>query len=170
MIADFHLLLASLFPLALVLAALRDATSYTIPNWLSAALIAAFLPVAFALGLSLTTIGVALAVGVGALAAAIAMFALRWIGGGDAKLFAAAALWLGLSGLGPFLAWTGVAGGGLAVALLLLRRSPVAALVSGPVWVGRLLEAKGDVPYGVAIAVGALAAFPSSAIFHALAA
>jgi prepilin peptidase CpaA len=68
----------------------------------------------------------------------------------------------------PFLAWTGVAGGALAVSLLLLRRTPVANLVAGPAWVGRLLEPKGDVPYGVAIAVGALAAFPMSPIFHAL--
>jgi prepilin peptidase CpaA len=34
--------------------------------------------------------------------------------------------------------------------------------------VERLLEPEGDVPYGVAIAIGALAAFPMSPIFHAL--
>lgn len=168
MTASLHIILASIFPLAMVVAAVRDATSYTIPNWISAALALAFLPVALVLGLAPTVLAVSLAVGFAGLVAGVAMFALGWIGGGDAKLFAAAALWLGLPAAAPFLAWTGIAGGGLAVALLLLRRSPVAPLINGPAWVGRLLEPKGDVPYGVAIAAGALAAFPSSALFHAL--
>jgi prepilin peptidase CpaA len=166
--AGLHLVVASILPLAMVLGAVRDATSYTIPNWLSAALALAFLPAAFILGLSPMVIGVSLAVGFAGLAAGVAMFALNWIGGGDAKLFAAASLWLGLSAIAPFLAWTGLAGGALAVSLLLLRRTPLASLIAGPAWVGRLLEPKGDVPYGVAIAVGALAAFPASAVFHAL--
>jgi prepilin peptidase CpaA len=168
MTAGLHLIVALILPLALVVAAVRDATSYTIPNWLSASLALAFLPAAFVVGVSPAVIGISLAVGFAGLIAGMAMFALGWIGGGDAKLFAAASLWLGLPAIGSFLAWTGLAGGVLAVALLLLRRTPVANLISGPPWVGRLLEPKGDVPYGVAIAVGALAAFPASPIFHAL--
>jgi len=166
--AGLHFIVALILPLAMVLGAVRDATSYTIPNWLSAALALAFLPAALILGLPPMLIGVSLAVGLAGLVAGVAMFALNWIGGGDAKLFAAASLWLGLTAMGPFLAWTGVAGGALAVSLLLLRRTPLASLIAGPAWVGRLLEPKGDVPYGVAIAVGALAAFPASAVFHAL--
>jgi prepilin peptidase CpaA len=166
--AGLHLIVASILPLALVVAAVRDATSYTIPNWLSASLALAFLPAALVLGLSPMVIGISLAVGLAGLAAGVVMFALGWIGGGDAKLFAAASMWLGLSAVAPFLAWTGIAGGALAVALLGLRRSPLAHLIAGPAWVGRLLEPKGDVPYGVAIAIGALTAFPMSPIFHAL--
>jgi prepilin peptidase CpaA len=168
MTAGLHLIVASILPLGLILAAVRDATSYTIPNWLSASLALAFLPAALILGLSPLVIGISLGVGFCGLVAGVAMFALGWIGGGDAKLFAAASVWLGLTAVAPFLAWTGVAGGALAVSLLLLRRTPVANLIAGPAWVGRLLEPKGDVPYGVAIAVGALAAFPMSPIFHAL--
>ena len=162
-----HLLLISIFPAVVVIAAVRDATSYTIPNWLSAALALAFFPAALGVGLAPATIGLCAASGAAALAAGVAMFAAGWIGGGDAKLFAACALWLGLGAIGAFLAWTALFGGGLAVALLLARRSPVAAF-RGPPWVGRLLEPAGEVPYGVAIAAGAMAAFPSSAIFQAL--
>src|SRR5438128_1250085 len=85
-----------------LIAALRDLTSYTIPNWLSLCLAAAFLPAAFTLGLPVAVIGLCLGIGVAALLAGMVMFALGWIGGGDAKLFAASALWLGLSGALPF--------------------------------------------------------------------
>jgi prepilin peptidase CpaA len=169
MISALHLLVASVFPLAVLIAALCDATTFIIPNRLSAALALAFLPVAVLLGLSLPTMGVCLAVGLAALVVGMGMFAAGWIGGGDAKLFAAAALWLGWPAVGPFLSWTAIAGGGLALALLVLRRAPTPVLTArGPAWVGRLLEPEGDVPYGVAIAIGALAAFPASATFNAI--
>jgi prepilin peptidase CpaA len=169
MIAALHLLIVSVFPLLVVVAALTDATTFLIPNRLSAALAVAFIPAAFLMGLPLPVIGVCLIVGVVALLFGIAMFAAGWIGGGDAKLFAAAALWLGWPAMGSLLAWTALAGGALAVALLAARKatSPVLA-ARGPAWVGRLLAPKGDVPYGVAIAFGALAAFPASAICQAI--
>jgi len=168
MIAALHLLFASAFPVLVLVAALTDATSFIIPNRVSAALALAFLPTALLVGLPLPTIGVCLLVGVAALIGMVAMFALGWIGGGDAKLFAAAALWLGLPAIGPFLTWTAISGGALAMALLAARKAPAPLAARGPAWVGRLLEPKGDVPYGVAIAFGALAAFPASAICQAI--
>jgi prepilin peptidase CpaA len=97
------------------------------------------------------------------LAAGMAMFALGWIGGGDAKLFAAAVLWLGWPEAAPFVAVTGLAGGALAVTLLALRSSHVRPFVAaGPAWFSRLAEPGENVPYGLAIAIGALAAFPAS--------
>ena len=39
-----------------------------------------------------------------------------------------------------------------------------------PAWAARLLEPKGDIPYGIAICAGALMAFPSSALLAAFAA
>jgi len=169
MIAALHFLVASIFPLLVLIAALTDVTTFLIPNRLSAALAIAFIPAALVLGLTPGIIGVCLGVGLAALVFGVAMFAAGWIGGGDAKLFAAAALWLGWPAAIPFLAWTTIAGGALAVALLAARKttSPVFA-AQGPAWVGRLLEPKGDVPYGVAIAFGALAAFPTSAVCHGL--
>ena len=154
------------FPALAIVAALSDATTMTIPNWISAALVVAFFPAALVMGLSPTAIGISAALGVAALLAGMIMFALHWIGGGDAKLFAASALWLGLAGAAPFLAWTAIAGGALALALIGARRMAATTGVpfAQPAWLQRLLAPEGDIPYGIAIAAGALAAFPQSGL------
>lgn len=152
-----------------VVAGLKDATSYTIPNWISLALIAAFPVAAVVGGIGWTAAGLSLAVGLGLLLVGMTMFALRWVGGGDAKLLAACALWMGVPGIAPFLLTTALAGGALTMGLMSLRSGWLAPVIAGgPAWVRRLGDKKGDVPYGVAIAAGALAALPSSVIGQAL--
>ena len=156
------------FPILVIVAALRDVTSFTIPNWISLALLGAFFPTALILGVGLPQIGLHVAAGVAALVAGMIMFALRWIGGGDAKLFAAVGLWLGWSAAVPYLVYTAVAGGALALALISVRTDWVRVhLFNGPAWVGRLATPGESAPYGVAIAVGAMAAFPASALLSA---
>lgn len=161
-----HLLQIALlfaFPALVIIGGMRDAVSFTIPNWISVALAAAYLPAALVLGASAGQIGFALLIGLGVLIAGMAMFAVGWIGGGDAKLFAAAGLWMGLGALLPYLLVTALAGGALAVLLLGLRSvwlRPLAA--RGPGWISRLATPGENVPYGIAIAFGALAAFPES--------
>ena len=168
-----HLLqtfLLAVFPVLVIVAALKDVTRYTIPNWISLALVAAFPLAALSLHMPLPVIGMNLAVGAGALVAGMAMFAVGWIGGGDAKLFAAATLWLGWPALLTDLAVTGLAGGALAMLLLGLRSTHVRPFVpNGPTWFGRLVEPGENVPYGAAIAAGALAAFPACALMQGLA-
>ena len=155
-------------PALAIAAALSDLTSYTLPNKLTAAVALAFVPAAALSGVGLSVLGWSVLIGAVALFAGMAMFALGWIGGGDAKLFAACALWMGVSGLGPFLSWTAASGGALAVSLLVLRRQPALASLPGPTWAKRLIRPGENVPYGVAIAVGALVGFPATALFHAL--
>jgi prepilin peptidase CpaA len=150
----------SLFAALVILAALKDLSSYTIPNWISGSLALAFAPAALLAGLPLAQIGIDLAVGVGVLALAVGLFAFGWIGGGDAKLLAAASLWVGLKGLAPFAFYTALAGGALALALMALRSAWVRPIAeAGPAWTRRLATPGESAPYGVAIAVGALAAF-----------
>ena len=161
-----HTLILMIFPLVVIVAAMRDVTSFIIPNWISLAAAALFVPCALALGLPLGALGVCALVGVAALVSGIGMFALGWIGGGDAKLFAACALWLGWPAVAPFVIWTALAGGGLAVMLLWSRRLAQPVVAGGPAWVGRLMTPGGDVPYGLAIAAGALIAFPQSLMMH----
>lgn len=162
-------LLLMVFPVLVIVAALRDATSYTIPNWIPLAMAVAFPVAAFALDLPLKTVGLQAAIGAAALVVGMGMFAARWIGGGDAKLFAAAALWIGWPATMSFLGMTGLAGGALAVGLLALRSAYVRPYMpNGPAWFARLAEPGQNVPYGVAIAVGALAAFPASALVAGL--
>ncbi len=158
-----------IFPALAIVGALKDLTSYTIPNWISLALIAAFAPAALACGASPAAIGLCLATGLGGLVLGMGMFAAGWIGGGDGKLFAVCALWLGWPAALPFMLYTGLAGGALTFAILALRSGWVApAVAGGPAWVRKLAANGGDLPYGVAIAVGALAAFPQGALSHGI--
>ena len=162
-------LLSAIFPALVIVAALKDATSFTIPNWISLALVAAFAPVALACGVALSTIGLAFGVGAVALLAGMAMFAFGWIGGGDAKLLAASALWLGWPAVLPFIVITALCGGALALALLGLRSMWLRPLtVRGPAWVERLATPGAAAPYGVAICAGALATFPDGVVAQAI--
>ena len=162
------LAVACTFPVLVIWAALRDATTMTIPNRLTLLTAAAFAPAALLAGLTPAAWVLAFATGAAALVVGVAMFALGWVGGGDAKLFAACGLWLGATAAAPFLLWTALAGGALASALLLGRRAAEMAPGYGPLWVQRLLSKDQGVPYGVAIAAGALVAFPQSPVATAL--
>ncbi len=153
-------LVLGFFAVLVIVAALKDLSSFTIPNWISIALALGFVPAALIVGASLGAIGISFAVGAGVFVLAAGMFALGWIGGGDAKLMAAAALWVGLKGLAPFALYTGIAGGALALGLVALRSAWLRPLTeAGPAWTRRLATPGEAAPYGVAIAVGALAAF-----------
>ena len=157
------------FPALVILAGLKDATTYTIPNWISLGLIAAFVPAAAVSGASLPVIGLCLATGLGALLLGMGMFAAGWIGGGDAKLFAAAGLWIGWPAAFPFMLSTGLAGGALTMTILALRSGWLEPVLAGsPAWVRKLGAQGGDIPYGVAIAIGALATFPQGALALAI--
>jgi prepilin peptidase CpaA len=148
------------FAALVIVAALKDLSSFTIPNWISVALALAFAPAALVAGVSLGAVGLSFAVAFGVLVLAAGMFALGWIGGGDAKLMAASALWVGLRGLAPFALYTGLAGGALALLLVAMRSAWVRPLAeAGPAWAKRLATPGEAAPYGVAIAIGALAAF-----------
>lgn len=158
-----QILLLMIFPALAIVGALKDLTSYTIPNWVSLALIGAFPVAALAVGAPLAQVGLCLAVGLAGLVMGMGMFAAGWIGGGDGKLFAACALWVGWPAALPFMLYTGLAGGALTFAILALRSGYLAPAVAGaPAWLRKLGTTGGDLPYGVAIAVGALAAFPES--------
>jgi prepilin peptidase CpaA len=161
--------LLSVFPALVIVAALTDITSFTIPNRISVLLFAGFFAAAFALGRPLGEIGLDFGLGVAALLVGMGLFAARWIGGGDAKLFASAALWLGWSAMPLFLLATALAGGALAVTLLNVRSVWLRPYFSGaPAWLARLAQPDAALPYGVAIAIGALAAFPQCALVRAI--
>ena len=165
--SELSLVLLGVMPVLVVIGGLHDLTTMKIPNWISGLLILGFFPAAFATGLPLMDMVIALGVAFAALLAGMAMFALRWIGGGDAKLMAAASLWLGLSGITPFLAFTALIGGGFCLVLMAARAQLQVFALNAPGWVTRLMQPKGDIPYGVAIAIGALLAYPSSPLIQA---
>lgn len=166
------LLLLSILPCLVIAAGLRDLTTMTIPNWISGLLILGFFPAAWMVGLGPMTVAAHVGVAVAALLVGMGLFAMRVIGGGDAKLMSAACLWLGVSGSPMFILGTALAGGVLCLALLMARKElrPWLGNDMGPAWVTTLMEPRGDLPYGVAICVGALVAYPSSALLAAFAA
>lgn len=162
-----RLLFLAVLPALAIVAGLKDLTSMKIPNWISGLLVLGFFPTALLLGLAPMTIALHVGVAVAALLAGMAMFALRWLGGGDVKLMASACLWLGLSGSGAFLLWTAMIGGLLCLVLLFVRAHLQPLAAGGPVWVVQLMEPRGDIPYGVAIAAAVLAAYPASPLMMA---
>ena len=111
--------------------------------------------------------GIHVAIAVTALLIGLGLFALNLLGGGDVKLMAAACLWLGLSGSGVFVLATAVVGGLFSLALLAGRVWLQPYVGAGPGWIVRLMEPKGHIPYGVAIAAGALVAWPASPLMAA---
>jgi prepilin peptidase CpaA len=148
-----------IFPALMVFAASYDCLALTISNRLCLIVAASFFPLAVIAGLSAGQILLHIACGLAMLGFGFALFARRWIGGGDAKLFAAAALWLGWSNIVSFAAIVSIAGGVLALAVIALRASwrrlpPFAARC----WIGP----KAELPYGVALAAGALLTYPQS--------
>jgi prepilin peptidase CpaA len=156
------------FPAILIVAALCDLLTMTIPNRLSLVLLVLFPVAAFVGDLSMPMIGWHVAAGAGILVLGFSMFALGWIGGGDAKLAAVMALWLG-----PFvlLEWTllfAAIGGMLAMMILSSRHLPLPLSLANREWISRLHDPRTGVPYGIALAGAGLLIFPHSGLFSAL--
>lgn len=161
--ANQYLLL--IFPALLLAAAVSDIRALTIPNWIPIALCASFPLVALAVGAPASYIGFSFLVGGGALLFGFCLFALRILGGGDAKLIAASAAWIGFDALVPFLLFLGIAGGVLSLAVVALRYAPLTPGVASSPWLSRLRERGAGVPYGAAIAAAGAAALPLSGLF-----
>src|SRR6187200_1717555 len=149
-----------LFPALMAFAASSDLLTMTISNRLSIALAAGFFLLALVTGMDLYTIGMHLAAAAVVLAVAFVFFAQGWIGGGDAKLAAATALWLGFDHLPAYLVYASLFGGLLTLVLLQVRALPLPRLLVGQQWAERLHRKDSGVPYGIALAAAALAVYP----------
>jgi prepilin peptidase CpaA len=144
--------LAGVFALLLILAALEDLWRLRISNWICAAIIvAAFIAVVLAGPVAQLWQNVAVFAAL--LAAGTPLFASGKMGGGDVKLFAATGLWFDLAGAGRMIIAVMIAGGLLAIFVLTLRTMRWSPKARGRI---AILRPKGGIPYGVAIAIGAL--------------
>ena len=161
-----EILVLFVLPALLALAAGWDIASYTIPNLLALAVMAAFLAFALAAGFSGAAFGAHAAAGIVGLAAGFALFAAGVVGGGDAKLFAATAMWFGFGDMASYVLAASVLGGGLTLAILMLRRVPLPAALGRQPWLARLHDSRAGIPYGAALAAGALMALPQSELMH----
>ena len=160
---------AFFFPAAMALAASMDVVTMTIPNRVCAALAIGYLVLAYAVGVPAPTILVNLSCGAAVLALMFAMFAMGWIGGGDAKLAAAIALWLGWGALLDYSLSAAVYGGALTLLILFARRQTLPFWLSRHAWIARLHDSKTGVPYGVALAAAGMMFYPHTEIWRAAA-
>ncbi|MCM5556575.1 prepilin peptidase [Pleomorphomonas sp. JP5] len=158
-------LLSAVFPIVVTVAACYDLLTMQIPNRFPAALAIVFVALALLIGLPLPTIGLHVVVGIGLLVGTFALFAFGYLGGGDAKLASAIALWLGIEQALPFLILTALFGGALSLAILSFRSLPLPGFMLGWTPAQRLHEKGAGIPYGVAIAAAALMVFPDTLWF-----
>lgn len=149
-----------LFPALMAFAASSDLFTMTISNRLSLALAGGFFLLALITGMSLPDLGMHLAAAALVLTISFIFFSLGWIGGGDAKLAAAIALWFGFGHLLDYLLYASLFGGALTLLLLQFRRLPLPQMLAQQRWILRLHDARGGVPYGIALAAAALMVYP----------
>jgi prepilin peptidase CpaA len=102
------------------------------------------------------------------LAIAFVMFSLGWIGGGDAKLAAATAAWLGWTAILDYGLAAALFGGVLTLVILAARMAPLPAAFGRIDWLARLHNANAGVPYGIALAAAGLMQYPNSPIWTAV--
>jgi prepilin peptidase CpaA len=160
MILDIARLL--LFPALMAFAAASDLFTMTISNRVSLALLGGFLGLAVLSGMELHDILLHVGAGAAVLALAFTCFAFGWIGGGDAKIAAAAALWFGFAHLLDYLVYASLFGGALTLLLLQFRQWPLPYSLAGQGWLLKLHAKDTGIPYGIALAIGALMIYPET--------
>jgi prepilin peptidase CpaA len=156
------------FPAMMAFAASSDLVSMTISNRVSLILAGGFFVLATMSGMPLAEIGMHLGASAVVLVAAFAFFAFGWIGGGDAKLAAATALWFGFDQLLNYILCASLFGGILTLAIMRFRLMPLPRILAGQEWVKRLHRMDADVPYGIALALAALAIYPDTSWMKSL--
>ncbi len=138
------------FPFCMLFAAISDMLSMTIANRVSLVLVGAFVAVAPLTGMAWADFGWRL-------------FAMGAMGGGDAKLMAASAVWMGMGFcLVQYILVASVIGGFLTMGLLAYRGSPLAVFTRHNMFLRHFANEKVGVPYGIALGLGGLLTYPDS--------
>jgi len=150
----------------MAMAAYKDATTMKIPNWISLVLVAGFFLILPFIWQGFPVLGEHLLVGLVFFVAGFAFFAFGWLGGGDAKLMAATALWWQWSEVATYIVYTTLIGAALGLFLLLGRKFVPVSILTSP-WTYQLFKEEKNMPYGLALAGGAMLTLPNSAIFKA---
>lgn len=151
------------FPFCMLFAAISDMLSMTIANRVPVLLVVVFALVAPLTGMEWAAYGWHFAAGALVLVVTFGLFAMGGMGGGDAKLLAATAVWMGLSvHLVEYLVASAFIGGLLTLAILFYRKSPLAVITSQNPFLRHFAEQSAGVPYGIALGLGGLLTYPDS--------
>jgi prepilin peptidase CpaA len=151
-----------LFPAMMAFAASSDLFTMTISNRVSLILVASFFVLALMWGMPAAEIGTHAAAAFAVLIVSFTFFACGWIGGGDAKLAAATALWLGFDQLLNYVVFASLFGGILTLVIIRFRLMPLPGALANQEWAKRLHRMDGGVPYGIALALAALLIYPDT--------
>jgi prepilin peptidase CpaA len=155
------------FPFCMVFAALSDILSMKIANTVPIVLLLTFAVVAPFAGIEWSAYAWHFAAGALVLAVTFCLFALGGMGGGDAKLLAASAVWMGMGNqlLGYLVAST-ILGGVLTILILSYRKSPLALYTGQNMFLRHFADETAGIPYGIALGVGGLIAYPDSTLMQ----
>ena len=161
-----HFLFLAVFPAALLIAATTDIYDFKIPNWISILLIAAYPLAGISVGAPMMAMVEGLLLGGAVLVVGFVLFAVKFFGGGDAKLIAAVSPWIGLAGFSEFFMSMVLAGGFLAIFLIAFRKTPALPVYAHAPWLLRMHQNRHELPYAVAISCGGLMTFPKTPFFQ----
>ncbi|KQT44505.1 peptidase [Aureimonas sp. Leaf454] len=149
-----------IFPICMAYAAFSDLVSMTIENRVSLLLVAGYVCIGVLAGFPIETMAAHAGVGLACLVLTFGMFAAGWMGGGDAKLMAASALWFGPTpDLMAYAVNASLLGGGLTLGLLAARSQILP--VTGIDFIDHLLDHETGIPYGIALGAAGLVTFSS---------
>jgi prepilin peptidase CpaA len=154
-----------IFPALMAYAASSDLLTMTISNRISIALVVSFLGLAFAVQMPWQDILFSLGCGLSILALTFSLFCFGWIGGGDAKLAAATAVWLGWGHILDYGIAASIFGGLLTIVLIQLRKWPLPQVLLRQPWIARLHDNATGIPYGIALAGAGLVVYPHSQVW-----
>ena len=155
------------FPFCMAFAIVSDMVSMTIANRVSIVLVATFAVVAPLTGMAWADYGWHFAAGALVLCVTFGLFALGAMGGGDAKLLAATALWMGFSPLLiEYIVQASILGGALTLLILLYRKSALSVYTGGNVFLRHFADQKVGIPYGVALGAAGLMTYPSTPLMQ----
>lgn len=138
------------FACALVFAAVSDTLTFEVPNFVSIGLVAVFAATA-PFYLSFAQLGWHAVVGLAVLIVGFLLFAVGILGGADAKVLAAAALWFGWPAAYEFVVLVALFGGALALLLMGFRHVRLSERLLARRWLARLHDRGEGIPYCMAI-------------------
>jgi len=156
------LLVLTLFPVLVIAAGIGDFLTMKIPNWLNGLIGISFFPVALMAGMPLEQIVWHMAAGLLVLVIAFVFFGFGLFGGGDAKMLAVVGLWLGFGQLNNFLICMVLVGGAMGIVAKVWSWVRMETNARGFESLKHLFKSSIQLPYGIAIAAGALFSFQQS--------
>ena len=132
-----------------------DLTQQRIFNWVILLLLILYFPLAFTAGYELSAVAMAVGTAMIVFMAGFGFFSAGWLGGGDVKLAAASALWLGPETVVSYILWTAILGSMVTLSIMVLRRKRANET-------GSSYDPRASLPYGPGMALAAIILFPQS--------